>query len=241
MRNVGLAAVVAVALPGALAAQGEPRFSPPPGCTGHLTVQFKGCLVMNAWTCADDPEGHQWSALFNGDGPSRVRRVDAEFQWLETYLFDPVRTETMIQPAPDPESLTVLFAEAFDTYDFTISSEPDIYGTGPLRFVGYDRLTGEEVLIDGEPLLRTEYGYDVIAPDGSVLYSAEGRQYVSTRHRLFFFGESWDASSPQQVSDQSPVEFIYEGEPGFFSPNPKYDCGMLMSQAGDVIPAGGQP
>ena len=241
MRAAAFATALAALAPNLAAAQDGSRFSPPPGCTGHLTVQFKGCMVMNVWTCEDDPAGHQWSALFTDDGPSRLRRVDAEFQWLETYQFNPVRTETMVQPAPDPESLTVLFDEAFDTYDFTIASEPDIYGTGPLRFVGYDRLTGDEVRIDGEPLLRTEYAYDVILADGTVLYTAEGRQFVSTRHRLFFFGESWDATSPLQVTDKSPVEFIYEGEPGFFSPHPKYDCGTVMSQAGTLIPAGGQP
>ena len=54
--------------------------------------------------------------LFNAAGISRVRKVDREFQWLETILMNPVRTERMVVPAPDPENITELLETGADTY-----------------------------------------------------------------------------------------------------------------------------
>lgn len=201
-------------------------FEPPQGCTGKLTVQNRGCLMTHVWTCEGEPEGMQWVALFNEDGPFQVKQVDAEFQWLTTYYQNPVRREDMQVPAPDPESLTELFATGYDTYDFTVV--PDRQDMAANRYVGYDRITGETV-IDGEPLKTTEYGYDVIAPDGSVSYRREGRQYVSERHRIFILGESWFADNPEDVRNLHPVDFVYPGEPGFFAGRPQYDCSVMMS------------
>ena len=90
-------------------------------------------------------------------------------------------------------------------------------------------ITGETVEIDGEPLLQTEFGYQVLSPDGEVTYDGRGRQYVSERHRLFFLGTSWEEGMEDEVRDSSPVEFIYPGERGFFSSRPKFDCGVVSS------------
>lgn len=204
-------------------------FQPPQGCTGTLTVQYRACIVSNVWTCAGDAEGNQWIAVFSQMGPFQVRKVDREFQWLETYYAMPPRTEKMVLPAPDPESLTVLFGEGYDTYDFT--TVPSI-NAAPERYVGYDRLTGQTTVIDGEPLLNTEYAYDQIDPQGNIISSNAGRQYVSERHRLFFFGTSWSTDAPDEQFDASPVEFIYPGEAGFFTGQPKYGCGTIMSSYG---------
>jgi len=207
-------------------AMAQSAFAPPQGCTGTLTVQLRSCLVTHLWTCEADAPGEQWIALFGQDGPFQVRKIDAEFQWLTTYYADPPRTETMVQPAPDPESLTELFANADDTYDFTVETDD---GAPPERILGFDKLTGETVVIDGEPLLRTEFGYDTLAPDGAIIASRAGRQYVSERHRIFLFGTDWDAETPDEVFDASPVQFIYPGEAGFFAASPRYDCGATMS------------
>lgn len=204
----------------------QSSFEPPQGCTGVLTVQSRSCLVTHLWTCEADAPGEQWIALFGQNGPFQVRKIDAEFQWLTTYYADPPRTETMAQPAPDPESLTELFANDYDTYDFTVAFDD---GAEPERIVGFDKLTGESVVIDGEPLLRTEFGYDMLAPDGTITASRAGRQYVSERHRIFLFGTDWDAATPDEVFDGTPVQFIYPGEPGFFAASPRYDCGATMS------------
>lgn len=213
----------------ATAAPAQATFAPPAGCEGRLTVQNRGCLMTHLWTCAGDPPGHQWVALFGRDGPFQVKRVDAEFQWLSTWFANPPRREDMVVPAPDPESLTELFETGFDSYDFT--TVPDRGDMTAERVVGFDRITGETV-IDGEPLLTTEYGYDLLLPDGARAHRREGRQFVSTRHRSFFLGESWDAASPEEVSDHSPVEFIYPGEPGFMAARPRYGCDVVMSSFG---------
>ncbi len=204
----------------------QTSFAPPPGCSGVLTVQSRACLVTHVWTCETDAPGEQWVSLFTDAGPFNVRKVDAEFQWLETYFAQPPAVETMVQPAPDPESITVLLAEDYDTYDFTVTNDR---GEPAERIRGYDSLTGEEVVIDGEPLLRTEFAYEVTLPDGTISYRGAGRQFISSSHRLFFLGETWNQDTPDQIMDATPVEFIYPGEPGFFNASPRYDCSTVLS------------
>jgi hypothetical protein len=218
------AAIIVICL-GAPAMAAE-TFTPPQGCTGTLTVQLRQCLVTNVWTCAADAPGEQWVSLFTQDGPWQVRKVDRDFQWLTTYYSSPPAVETIQLPAADPSNLDELLTTKNDLYDFVVTRDD---GSEPERFVGYDRLTGETVQIDGETLLRTEFAYDQLNPAGDIVSSSAGRQYVSATHRLFFFGEDWNLASPDQITDASPVQFIYPGEPGFFSPNPQYDCSAVLS------------
>lgn len=203
-------------------------FEPPQGCEGVLTIQHRSCLVVHTWTCEADAPGEQWLALFTDRGPFNVRKIDAEFQWLETHFAEPPAVETMQVPAPDPESITVLLAEDYDTFDFTISNDR---GTPDERVRGYDSLTGESVVIDGEPLLRTEFAYEITLPDGTLQRTGAGTQFLSERHRLFILGLSWQQDSPDNINDTTPMEFIYPDEPGFFSAGPKYDCGGVLSKA----------
>jgi hypothetical protein len=225
MRAIATLSALCLALPAAAQAV----FSPPQGCTGKLTVQHRMCMVVNVWTCETDAPGEQWVAVFSEAGPFQVRKIDDEFQWLETYYVNPVRVERMVVPAADDENLTALFADGVDPFDFMVIPDPDP-GTGPLRYVGYDKLTGATTVVDGETLKNTEYAYEVLNTSGDVVSRSTGRQFVSDKYRLFFFGTFWDPTTPDLVNDASPVEFVHPGEPGFFSPNPKYDCGVVMSQ-----------
>ena len=226
-RARGLVSMAAVVMLGApVAAQ---TFEPPQGCEGVLTVQSKSCLVTHVWTCEEDAEDEQWIALFNRAGPFNIRKVDAEFRWLETYYAQDGKVETMVRPADDPPSLTELFETQTDTYDFVIENNTDEPAE---RVRGFDQLTGEEVVIDGEPLLATEFGYDIVLPDGTVSYSGAGEQYVSETHRLFFLGTSWSQDDPDDVMDATPVEFIYPGEQGFLAASPVYDCGSVPTRTG---------
>lgn len=204
----------------------QETFVPPQGCEGVLTIQHRSCLMTNVWQCAGDPEGVQWLALFVQPGPYSIRRVDENFQWLDTYYAITRDVETMDPDPIDSASIDVLLDEQLDTYDFTTTSTD---GTPPERIVGYDRLTGGQTVIDGEPLLDTEFAFDIRLPDGSVERSGAGAQYLSPRHRLFILGTAWDPQTPGDVTDMSPVEFIYPGEPGFFSAHPKYECGATIS------------
>ncbi|WP_296426906.1 hypothetical protein [Yoonia sp.] len=218
MKPLMILAALAVAAPVA-AQQG---FAAPEGCTGTLTVQQKGCVMVNVWTCEADNPGDQWIALIGQSGLFSVQRVDDEFQWMESYKVS--GNEVLQTPAPDPSSLTELLANQIDTWDFTLEAED-----GLRRNVGFDMLTGETTVIDGEPLLNTEYQGRTLDGEGNEIDAGNGRQFVSPAHRLFFFGESWDAATPDNITDMSPVEFIYPGEPGFFVDQPKFECNVIES------------
>ncbi|SFR52445.1 hypothetical protein SAMN04488005_2547 [Yoonia tamlensis] len=198
----------------------QQNFAAPEGCEAKLTVQQKGCVMVNIWTCEADNAGDQWIALIGQAGVFSVQRVDREFQWMETYSV--LGNETLVEPVPDPSSLTELFANQVDTWDFTITKE-----TGDERNVGFDLLTGESVEIDGETLLMTEFQGQTLDADGNILDASNGRQFVSETHRLFFYGQSWQAETPDQIIDMSPLEFIYPGEPGFFAAQPKFECNEI--------------
>jgi hypothetical protein len=200
----------------------QQSFSAPEGCTATLTVQHKGCVMTNVWQCDIDAPGDQWIALLTQAGVFSVQKVDAEFQWLENYKA--TGTERLQTPAEDPASLTELFATQIDTWDFVIETE-----TGPERNVGFDMLTGETTVIDGETLLNTQFQGRTLDGEGNEIEAGSGRQFVSEKHRMFFFGLAWDDATPDDVIDMSPVEFVYPGEPGFFSDSPKFECNVIES------------
>ena len=159
------------------------------------------------------------------DGPIFLSKIDSETQWLESYDLFPTRREVLVQPAPDPASLTELLETGTDSYDFVQRSED-----GPTRVVGFDRLTGDEVVIDGEPLLVTEFQARHETTSGTIL-ELTGNEYVSVRHRRFL-GGTYSGTGPNGSfeSDGSPVDFIYPGEPGFFTKTPLYDCESSLAR-----------
>ena len=211
---------ILTALAAATPVVAQQSFSAPDGCEGTLTVQHKGCVVINVWSCEADNPGDQWIALIGQGGLFSVQRVDAEFQWIEA--FKVTGNEALITPAEDPASLTELFETQIDTWDFTLETE-----AGTERHVGYDTLTGQTTVIDGEELLNTEFSGRTIDQDGVEIDASSGRQFVSEKHRLFFFGEAWQNDMPDQIVDMSPLEFIYPGEAGFFTDTPVYECNQI--------------
>ncbi|MEL7180680.1 MAG: hypothetical protein AAFN63_12695 [Pseudomonadota bacterium] len=198
----------------------QQSFAAPEGCEALLTVQYKGCVMTNVWRCEADNPGDQWIALLTQAGVFSVQKVDAEFQWVEAYKV--TGNQRLITPAEDPASLTELFDTQIDTWDFTLETDE-----GTERNVGYDQLTGETTEIDGEVLLNTEFQGRTIDGEGNEIDASSGRQFVSEKHRLFFFGQSWPQDDPEQIIDMSPVEFIYPDEPGFFADMPKYECNEI--------------
>lgn len=204
----------------------QSSFAAPDGCTGKLTVQHRSCVMVNVWTCDADTPGDQWIGLIGQAGLFSVQRVDDQFQWMESYKT--TGNETLQVPAPDPASLDELFANGVDTWDFTLDTD-----NGLERHVGFDMLTGETIVIDGETLLETDFQGRTLDADGNEIYAGSGSQFVSETHRMFFLGQAWDDANPSAVTDSSPVDFIYPGEAGFFSDQPRYEC--------DVIESGFQP
>ena len=216
MKPLAILAALAAATPAAA----QQSFAAPEGCEAKLTVQHKGCIVINIWQCEADNPGDQWIALLGGGGLFSVQRVDREFQWIEAFKI--TGDESLVMPADDPASLDELFANQIDTWDFTLETTE-----GAERHVGYDLLTGETIVIDGEELLLTEFQGRTLDADGNEIEASVGRQYVSETHRMFFLGETWEAETPDDVLDLSPVEFIYPDEPGFFTATPVYECNEI--------------
>jgi len=199
-------------------------WTPPEGCTAYLTVQGKQCRVSHHYTCEGDAPGDQWRVDMDQEGPFFFSRIDREGQWLESY--DP--TLQTLDPTPsDPASFSTLLAEGLDTWDFTLTKTD---GTGS-RASGYDRLTGQTVVIDGITLQQTEVEFTEYDRSGTILRRARGTEYISADWRLFFAGPGeTDLSDGQWLPiDGSPVDFVFPGEAGFLSSQPIFDCDALTA------------
>lgn len=201
------------------------EFSMPAGCEAYLTIQTSDCTVIHHFTCEGDPEGHKRRADLDEEGLSYVGRINNEAEWVESFHLRSAHTERLAS-SRDPMSMSELIANGIDTWDFETESDE----IGPSRYVGMDRLTGESVVIDGVELLVTNY--ELIAYDGAgnVVWESEGQEHISTEWRMFISGIStYETSDDVFTSDGTPVEFIFPGEPGYLSVNPKYGCGAVMS------------
>jgi hypothetical protein len=204
-------------------------FTPPEGCTGWLTVQSRSCRVSNHYKCEADPPGHQWRADFNEDGLTFMSRIDRETQWVESIEMDPPVRQTLQPDPPDPASFSNLLETGRDTFDFALSRDDGTDST--VR--GFDRLTGVSVTIDGVVLEETEFAFTEVTVDGTVINKGSGREFIHRDWRIFLSGISdWDTDNGTVTSDGTPRQFIFPGEPGFFSTTPIFDCNAIMSDAG---------
>jgi hypothetical protein len=189
-----------------------------------MTVQSKACRVSHYYKCAADAPGDQWRVDMDQEGPFFYSRIDREAQWLESY--DPEMQ--VLDPSPaDPASFSELLSTGIDTWDFTVSKAD---GTGN-RAVGYDRLTGQVVVIDGITLSQTEVDFTEYDLAGTVTRRSRGNEYLHPEWRMFFAGpgETDLGDGQWRPIDGSPVEFIFPGEEGFLETQPKYDCDALTA------------
>ncbi|MFC3088850.1 hypothetical protein [Tabrizicola soli] len=208
----------------------------PSGCDAFLTVQSKSCRVSHYYKCGADAPGDQWRVDMDQEGAFFFSRIDREGQWVES--FDPVR-QTLDPGATDAASFSELLAEGIDTWDFTLSRDD---GQGS-RATGYDRLTGQSVVIDGVTLSQTEVEFTEYDGAGSVLRRSRGNEYLHPDWRLFFAGPGeTDLGDGQWLPiDGSPVDFVFPGDKGFLATQPIYDCDALTAEAArplaDILPA----
>jgi len=219
-----------VALTSPAGAQSADRlFQVPEGCSAFLTVQSRSCTVSHHWTCEGDPEGTHWRVVMDGDGPFYLSFTDAEFRWLRNWDLRGDVAGTLVEPEEDPASMTELFETGSDSMVFSvIHSGPG--GSAQRNYTGFDRLTGEEVIVDGRTLLVTEFAYQYDTPQG--VRSTSGNQFVHRDWRLFFGGlETTELveTGENAEGNYSPMEFAEPGEEGFLSTQPIYDCGDIMS------------
>ncbi|MGB8623403.1 MAG: hypothetical protein WCD16_11340 [Paracoccaceae bacterium] len=206
-------------------------FTAPAGCATFLTLQMKGCQMALFWRC-DAQKDRVWQASFDDHGPLAVSLYDREFQWLDTYYTADSTRETLAEPGRDPVSMSELLATGKDSYGFTLSAD-DGQNKRRLHVVGNDRLTGQTVEIDGVKLRPAETEVTIRTEDGTVDYQSTGRQYVSAEMRLFFLGtETVMQKDGPVLYDNTPVDFIFPGEPGFGATRPLYECETVTSDIG---------
>ena len=207
-------------------------FELPEGCNAYLTIQTEACSVDHIFTCEGDQEGYQRRVSIGEDGVSYIGQIDSETQWIESvHLFSGHR-EQLSDSVTDPASFSELVENGIDTYDFTTESEE----IGQTRYVGQDSLTGRQVTIDGVTLDETQYNITAYDENGDVKWSSEGNEYISQRFRMFLAGSSTITTENGTFdNDDNPVEFIFEGETGFLSANPKFGCGETLSSAPSIL------
>jgi hypothetical protein len=217
--------VLATSLIGSVAPLVAQEFSLPQGCEGYLTIQSSSCSVSHYFRCDEDQIGEQRRATMDEEGLSYVGHISDEAEWLESFHLRSAHTERQ-STVVDPMSMSELLANSVDTWDFSTDSRE----IGTSRYVGFDRLTGESVVIDSVTLLRTQYELTAFDADGTEMWKSEGAEFVSREWRMFIGGlSSYITTDDQFDSDDTPVEFINPGEAGYLSVNPKYGCGVEMS------------
>jgi hypothetical protein len=209
----------------------------PEGCDAFMTVQAKACRVSHYYRCTGDAPGDQWRVDMDQEGPFFYSRINSEAEWVES--FGPERQ--VLDPSPaDPARFSELLASGIDTWDFSLSKED---GTGS-RAAGYDRLTGQTVVIDGITLSQTEVEFTEYDLSGNVLRRSRGNEYLHPEWRLFFAGPGeTDLGDGQWLPiDGSPVQFIFPGEEGYLSTQPIYDCDALTAEGpAFVVPVRSEP
>lgn len=199
----------------------QAQFQIPEGCTPKFTVQSKGCRMSNHWICEADTNGEQWRVDIGANGPTYVGKIDFEARWIESFDLIPGVRSWLKEPSEDDASFSELLEAGLDSYNFKTETS-----TGEIeQVVGFDRIVDTDVIIDGEPLLATEFQTRITLDDGTVKWEARGREFISSKHRKFFSGNGeYVTDRGAGEFDFSPVEFIYPGEPGFFGMRPKFDC-----------------
>jgi len=209
-------------------------FTPLAGCTGWLTVQARACRVSNYYKCTQDAPGDQWRADFDQEGLFFASRIDSEAQWVESIDMSPMVRQTLDPNPEDPASFSELLT-GLDTFAFNLSRDNGEQS----RVRGFDRLTGRSIMIDGVTLLETQFEYNETDASGTSLRRSRGNEYVHPDWRLFFAGPSeWDGGDGFVPLDGSPLQFVFPGEPGFFSTEPLYECDAVLSNYTPKVPYG---
>lgn len=226
-RAIGVGTALLTLSAGMAMAQSQTdTFTLPPGCEAYLTVQSASCSVEHNFTCDGDPDGWKQRVALDERGITYVGAVNAEAEWMQSFHPLSGHSERLEDAPADRASFSELTSTDADTYDFrTLSDE-----IGTTRYVGADTLTGQTVTIDGVELEETTYNITAYDEDGNEKWSSRGNEFISREFGHFFAGTGVITTPDGEFDkDDSPVEFIFPGEPGFLSANPKHGCGATMS------------
>ncbi|MBN7786455.1 hypothetical protein JYP51_16125 [Ponticoccus gilvus] len=235
---VGGLTIAAMTCGGTAPALAGALFEPPAGCAVYLTTQNRGCRVVNHYSCPAVHPDHRWSHRFVPGSGAWVSRIDGDAQWVESGPEaepDWMRTQW---PVEDSGSVSELIETGVDAYDFIQRSRSGITE----RVSGFDKVIGE-VVVDGEPLLRTQFEATYRDVNGSVTRQVRGEEYVSAKHGRFFGDRLIEMRDGREIARHSrgPVEFVYPGEEGFRSLDPQYDCDVISGMPDGARVAGVGP
>ena len=201
----------------------------PTGCEGWLTLQQRSCQVVNYYRCEVDAPGNFWMQVNDSDGLYLTMHIGPEYEWLEVHAPRVGYSDILEQPEADPTRITELLSEGVDTREFVT-----VTNLGNRRTVrGRQWMTGEKVVVDGVPLLRTSYDTQALFEDGTIAWHSRGAEYVHVGWNMLIAGtEEWRAGDGDwQHRNLEPMEFIFPGEAGFLSGKPRYDCGAVQARA----------
>lgn len=213
------------------------KFAPPAGCEVFVTVQHHRCQVSNHYRCAGEAPGDQWATYSDSEGPYFLARIDAETRWLESFDLVTGQGDRLGDQA-DPASFSTLLSAGRDDYDFaTVETSGAAIGE-VRRYAGFDRLTGDRVVIDDVPLERTSFEIVAHDGDGNELWRRSGNQLVHREWRIFFADreEFTNSFGDRDSSLETPIRFDFPGDAGFLADKPEYDCEMMMTEAAPAAP-----
>lgn len=203
----------------------------PQGCSAFLTVQMANCTVSHYYTCEGEADGLRWRASMDRDGLRGRSQVDMEYRWIYSTWREGQQVFELVIPETDPASVTELLATSRDDFDFERRYFEDGLFKGTIAVVGFDELTGETAVIDGEELLVTRFSNQNQIAGGYVLSEIAGQQYVHPEHRLFFGGTEThsDADGNTVYHNYAPVTFAHAGDDDFLETTPQFGCDAMMS------------
>ena len=196
-----------------------PRADVPVGCLSTETVQFRGCSVSHYYVCEQAP-GHVFEVHVNGRGSMSLTQLDDE---LNMVLYAEPAERLIIRPdgtQKDPLSFTELMETGRDSYSEVQIINDDMR----IEIEGFDSLSGASVVIDGRSLLITDFAYTMKSAAGDLMAKVSGQQFADPARRHIYQGIFIDHLDEAGTVDNSPVDFIAEGEPGFGDLKPLYDC-----------------
>ena len=220
---------IGLTLPVAATGQTSQTFTLPEGCDAYLTVQSASCQVDHHFTCVGDPEGHKRRVSFDEEAMTYFGTIDNETQWVGSFHPLTGHSEELEESPVDPASFSELIETGRDSYDFKTLSEE----IGTTRYVGADELTGNTITIDDVTLEETNYQITAYDEAGDEMWSSKGQEYINRNWRMFMAGTGViTVPGDTFEKNDTPVEFIYPGERGFLSINPKHGCGVVMSSFG---------
>lgn len=200
-------------------------FQAPEGCQTVMTLQARGCYVANYFRCEAEP-GHLWRVDFDQQGPFFQSKTDDEAQWVESFDLGEGTVQRLDPNPRDPASFSALIATGYDSFAFALSKDNGEH----TNVRGFDRLTGQTLVLNGVTLEQTEYDYEETDNEGNILRRSRGKEWILREERTFIAGlsEWWDGETWLPM-DASPVSLSFHGDKGYEATQPLFDCDAVMS------------